>query len=420
MLKDSIYSELPESKDSIADNYVYIGSSYYADTTDLKKLLAFVAAGNKAFIISNQPNLITDSLLTAEHRIITIEDVYESIDTYLDTDSLNTDSMETIVDIEEDDYYDEDFETDEEYLTEEYIIDEYAGEPAPATLFYYLEDTLINIHHGKNEADAYKLSKYFRHKRRPYSWTYFSDSVRTKANDSLEILANFNRDYINYIKFKYGNGEFYIHTTPLIFTNYNMLNDTAMNYCRESLSHLGEGVIYWDEENRKYNYQSPAAENPSDPNKPLEGPLEFILSESGLRKAWYVLLGGTLLYLFFGSKRKQRVVQNMDNMENTSIEYAEVLSQMFMNQKDHKKLVSMKMDMFKSFVRDRYGIRLPLTMNEENDELYNSISHKSNVDKNIVEDIFEHYKILGSIAEVETAEMLQFHNKLNKFYHNSK
>jgi len=421
LMNDSIHSELPESNDSIVDNYIYIGSTYYADSTDLKRLLDFVAAGNKAFVISNQSNLITDSLLTATHRVMIIEDIYDNmkedlpaevldeIDEYEgETDANSVDETQTI-----EEEYDRDFSYEEEYTT-------YTSKPEELPLFYYLEDTLINIHTGKSEVGAFKLSRYYKFKRSPYSWSYFSDSIRTKQEEPINVLSHFNGDYINYIRFKHGAGEIYIHTTPLVFTNFNMLNDTAMNYCRNSLQYMGDGKVYWDEENRIYNYKSPAASEPWDPNKPQEGPLEFILSEPGLSKAWYVLLAGTIIYLFFGSKRKQRVIQNMDNMENTSIEYAEVLSQMFMNQKDHKKLVTMKMDMFKGFLRDRYGIKLPLTMNEEDDEFYKGIALKSNVEKNIISDIFEQYKILGSIVEVETAEMLQFHNKLNRFYNTSK
>lgn len=194
-----------------------------------------------------------------------------------------------------------------------------------------------------------------------------------------------------------------------------------MNYCRDALSYLGNGNIYWDEENRTYDYK--AANHPSQantPSKPSEGPLEFILSEPALKTAWYLILSATILYLMFGAKRKQRIVEPMENMENTSIEYAEVISQMFMKQKDHKKLVSMKMDLFKSFLRDRFRIKLPQKRSDESDVLFNEIATKSNIPANYVRDIFENYHYLDTIVEVETAEMLSFHHKLEHFYNNCK
>jgi hypothetical protein len=201
-----------------------------------------------------------------------------------------------------------------------------------------------------------------------------------------------------------------------------MLNDTAMNYCRESLSFIGDGVVYWDEDNRLFKYNaSPHSESSDDDlSKPQEGPLEFILSEPSFRAAWYLLLLAGILYLMFGAKRKQRIIKATENMENTSIEYAEVISQMFMKQRDHKKLVLMKMDLFRAFLRDRFNIKLPLHMMDEDAKLYRDISQKSNVKFEIVQDIFERHKYLASIVSVETGEMLQFHNQLESFYESCK
>lgn len=422
MLKDSVNGELPVSDDSYADNYIYIGTEYYADTADLKRLLDFVAAGNKAFIISNQSNLLLDSLLTAEMRLPTVmEDpieYHEDSTEYPLEYGEPEDSAEYVGESEYDDEEEVDYTEEYTTYTEDYY--DYTTED-DIPLMQYLEDTMVLIHQGRNTSNAYRLSKYFDFKRVPYYWSYLNDSIRTKEDSVVKIIGNFNEEYINYISFKHGKGEFYIHTTPLIFTNYYMLNDTAMNYCRNSLQYMGNGTVYWDEENRVFDFKSPTASDQNyDPNKPQEGPLEFILSEPSFRKAWYLMLAATLLYLFFGSRRKQRVLQTMDNMENTSIEYTEVISQMFMNQKDHKKLVTMKMEMFKTFLRDRYGLRLPPTMREEDDTLYLQISTKTGTTTQVIKDIFEDYKILGSIVEVETNEMLTFHNKLNRFYNTCK
>src|SRR5690606_9146250 len=109
----------------------------------------------------------------------------------------------------------------------------------------------------------------------------------------------------------------------------------------------------------------------------------------GLRMAWYLILSGTILYLMFGAKRKQRIVEPIENMENTSIEYAEVISQMFMKQRDHKKLITMKMELFKSFLRDRFKVKLPMQIQEEDDNLFAEIGYKSDVKTEHIKSIFE-------------------------------
>jgi len=247
-------------------------------------------------------------------------------------------------------------------------------------------------------------------------WPYFRDSLRTWRGDRIETLGYFDEEYNNYIRLDYGKGSIYFHSTPIVFTNYYMRNDTAMNYCRHAFQSLGTGEFYWDEENRKYDYKAMQKNGDTTPSKPGEGPLEFILSEPSLRAAWYLMILAVLLYLIFGARRKQRIIAVTKNMENTSIEYAEVISQMFMKQKDHKKLVMMKMELFKSFIRERFNLRLPTHMKDEDESLYKEISQKSSVPLDLVSAIFEDHKVLSSIVEVDTADMLGFHKKIEQFY----
>jgi hypothetical protein len=244
-------------------------------------------------------------------------------------------------------------------------------------------------------------------------WSYFKDKLITSDNQYVEELGHFNREYLNYIRVPYKSGNFFIHSTPLAFSNYQLKNDTAMNYVRECLAYMGNGKTYFDEKDTHYD---PYVWEDDSMLPPEKGPLVFILSEPSLRAAWYVLLGATVLYLMFGLKRKQRVIPVNENMDNTSIEYAEVVSQMFMKQSDHKKLVLLKMEVFRAFLRERFALRLPLKQSEEDDKFYKHVAEKSFVPFDLVKSIFEEYKYLSAIANVETTVMLAFYQKLEQFY----
>src|SRR5690606_32124274 len=101
----------------------------------------------------------------------------------------------------------------------------------------------------------------------------------------------------------------------------------------------------------------------------------------------------------------------MENMENTSIEYAEVISQMFMKQKDHKKLAQMKMELFKSFLKERFRIKLSPSSTEITASSIEEISQKSNIPIEKVKDIFDQFEILNISSEVRTEQLLTFHKK---------
>lgn len=384
-ITDSTYKDLPINNSKRVDSYIYIGSKFYADSSDVEQIKKFVEAGNKAFIITPNPNrMIADSLLLAQRD-------NEGKDEY--------------------NYEDEDGELYGEILSP---IAEQAYIQPRIIKSYTDTSSVLGLKEFNNGNPYLSIGLRFRDKKRVSEWYYFPASLKTRDGKDVITLGTIEGSYPNYIRFAYGKGYFYLHTTPLAFTNYYMINDTTMNYCRDALSYLGDGNIYWDEENRSYHPSAVPSNAPL--SKPGEGPLEFILSEQGLRQAWYLLLVGTILYLMFGAKRKQRIIPVMENMENTSIEYAEVISQMFMKQKDHKKLAQMKMELFKSFLKERFRIKLSPSSTEITASSIEEISQKSNIPIEKVKDIFDQFEILNISSEVRTEQLLTFHKKLEQFY----
>jgi hypothetical protein len=376
LIKDSTHKELPIDPTDKKDTYVFIGQTLYADSADVDKLLSFVESGNNAFVISNQPaSLLFDTLLRAP---IAGDDEY-------------------LYDLEEEIYEYESYAKKRVYYVQD------------SSILLYLNDPQLIL-------STYELSKKYNFETTYNSWAYFKDGLTGMDGKPADVIGEFDEGYVNYIRLRYGKGEFYFHCTPLVFTNYYMLNDTAMRHSRDALTYFGDGNVYWDEDNRDYDSGGVSNNKNEQPDKPSEGPLEFILAEPSLRSAWYLLIVVVLLYLFFGAKRKQRIIANQEKMENTSIEYAQVLSQMFMKQQDHRKLVLMKMELFKAHVRDRYGIRLPMKKEEENMALYQEISSKSGIEKDHVRIIFENHNVHLSLNAVNTEEMLAFHQMLEHYY----
>ncbi|MFM9985237.1 MAG: hypothetical protein ACKVOK_08405 [Flavobacteriales bacterium] len=395
MLQDTTYKELPADPTQEVDNYIYIGQEYFANLEDTRQIFDFVESGNNAYIFCSRPsNYVADSILKLPGEEIDPFEIYQQM-------------------IEEEGYYDE----DNMVPTPE--------NPEVVKKFYGITDSTINLKlkdslgHAIPEPAIVRMQDFEVY--RSY-WKFYNDNLITQEGNKVDYLGYFDEEYPNFVRCQYGKGHFYFHSTPLVFTNYYMLNDTSMNYCRSVLSSMGYGKVFWDEDNREFDIvNNPQAEDEeNDPTKPQEGPMEFILSEPSLRWAWYILLTGSILYLVFGARRKQKIIPLADNMENTSMEYTEVISQMFMNQSDHKKLVSMKMDLFRAFLRDRFNIKLPLRFQDEDDKLYMHISQKCKVPEDLVISIFEQNKYLSSVVVVETPEMLKFHQKLERFYETCK
>lgn len=407
LLKDTTFKELPSDPTSEVDNYIYIGDEYYANREDTRQILEFVKAGNNAYIFTPKPsNYVTDSILKLNRPADDPFEIYQQL-----LEESQGSSQDEAVIVDEEQYYENEIPSPENPE----IVRKYYG-LADSSIVLSLNDS-IAIQKARPEIVRMHDFEGFKS-----YWRFFNDNLKSIEGNDVEYLGHFDGEYPNFVSCQYGKGRFYFHTTPLVFTNFYMMNDTSMNYCRRVMNGMGYGKVFWDEDNRIYDFVNnpQAEEEPEDPTKPEEGPMEFILSEPNLRWVWYLLIAGGILFLVFGVRRRQRVIPLAENMENTSIEYTEVISQMFMKQSDHKKLVEMKMELFRSFLRDRFNIKLPGRIQDEDEKLYKYISQKCNVPEELVVSIFEENKYLSSVFVVKTPEMLKFHQKLERFYETCK
>ncbi len=399
---DSLHKALPNDPTGKVDNYIFIGSFLYADTLDTQRLLDFVKKGNRAFIFTEDPlNMVFDSLILPGYD----EFEWKFVASGPDSEEENFD-QDSYVEIEE----------TEDISSEQSLAKEYSKRTSnfSDSIAYY---SLVQ----EPKEKTYPIKYFEEFETRLFTWHYFNPNIKARSGEQITIKGRHGEYYPNYVECKVGSGKIIFHSAPLIFTNYHMLGDQPMNYARTVLSDLGDGTVFWDEENRTYHYIDKNQGLPSqNESPPEEGPLEFILSEPALKAAWYVMLVSVILYLIFGARRKQRIIQTTTKMSNTSIEYTETISQMFMKEKYHGKLIILKMDLFLSFLRERYNLKISRSDTFQNDKLIAEISTRSNIPEQNVKKIFEQYANLISLFEVETTDMLSFHNKLEYFYSNCK
>ncbi|MDZ4822399.1 MAG: DUF4350 domain-containing protein [Flavobacteriales bacterium] len=375
---DTSYVDTSPEEIPVHSNYIFIGQRQYLDSTENSFLLDFVRRGNNAFIFSSSPSgKLLDSLIAPRD-----EYQYHA------------------------DYYDENYSSEFKPMG-----------TAP--------DTLVKLSFTRNEmykGNNLDMQFYSFWKPQSYDWRYFKDSLYSREGvffESLGEITSQHGSHLNYMRLPYGNGNFFLCSTPVAFTNYHLLKEENMEYARQALAFLSDGKIYWDEHNHTPDPPSYMAQQ-DDPtpydDDPQKGPLGYVLSQPALKYAWFLLLIGAGFYLFFGGRRKQRSIPVNESRDNTSIEYAEVISQLFMKESDHKKLVLLKMDLFRAFLRERFALRLPLRMDQEDDAFYKNVSEKSSVPLELVRDIFEQHKYLSSIVAVNTELMLLFYNKIEQFY----
>lgn len=248
--------------------------------------------------------------------------------------------------------------------------------------------------HPTINEDLYPYSYYRNNFPSSKTWHYIPEEVFCDNDDRVYPIArlgNYRTDdkiYANFVKVDVGEGSFYFHTNPIMFTNFFMTDkDTVgVEYAQHVFAHVSNNKLYWDEKSRLSPKQEKANRRIR-PTGPVKSPLEYIFSQRSLRASWYLFLALSLIYVFFRAKRRQRRIPILEKNRNTSLEFVETIGTLYFQQQDHKGILKKQMHLFLGHIRQRYH----LVTRDLDDKLIDRIVVRSRVDRVIVQDIFNEY-----------------------------
>ncbi|MCP2039188.1 DUF4350 domain-containing protein [Chryseobacterium sp. HSC-36S06] len=142
----------------------------------------------------------------------------------------------------------------------------------------------------------------------------------------------------NFIKINYGDGNIYLHAEPLVLTNYYLLIPGNEKYVQNVFSYLPSRETIWFSEKNETSTES-------------SSPMRFILSKPALRYAWWLLLGGLVLFVIFNAKRKQRIVPVIEPLKNKSVEFVKSIGNLYLQEGDFHDMMAKKAQFFLNKVR---------------------------------------------------------------------
>ncbi|WP_343562578.1 DUF4350 domain-containing protein [Sphingobacterium sp.] len=168
--------------------------------------------------------------------------------------------------------------------------------------------------------------------------------VFSKLPKNTTILGGITyQDYLlpNFVEVQIGKGKLYLHLTPDLFGNYYLLNSASQYaYAAKSLSYINDKPIAW------YDFKANRDQ--------YSTPLRVLLTNTGLRQAWYILLCGLILLLVFKSKREQRAVEIVKPEPNLSKEFCETIATLYYENGSPGNMVGKKIDYFLHDIRNRF------------------------------------------------------------------
>ena len=169
---------------------------------------------------------------------------------------------------------------------------------------------------------------------------FSSEQGFSYLKEEHQILGSleYGKGNANFIKINHGRGHLYLHTEPLILTNYYLLKNGNEKYVQDVFSYLPNQETIWF---------SSATES----TEKSQSPLRFILSKPALKYAWWLFLVGMLLFVIFNAKRKQRIVPIREPLSNKSVEFVRSIGNLYMQEGDFHDMMAKKAQYFLHHVR---------------------------------------------------------------------
>lgn len=212
----------------------------------------------------------------------------------------------------------------------------------------------------------------------------------------------------NSIVYFYGNGKIYLHCDPRAFSNYFLLKNNNYKYMQQSLAFTAEVPqhVYWDDYYNKLRRRREGDGNFST--------FSEIMKHPPLKYAFWTGLVLLLLYVLFGGKRIQRIIDQRKPNENTTVTFTETIGRLYLLKKDNRNISDKMITYFNEFIRNKYF----LNTNVVNDDFIISLSRKSGVPKDKVESLYRSIADVQASEQVDDYRLLSLNEQIQHFHKN--
>lgn len=232
------------------------------------------------------------------------------------------------------------------------------------------------------------------------NYKYRKDNAHNYFNsfDTLKttIIGKNDSDKPVTLRIAIGNGALIVNSTPLAFTNINLLNGENHAFASQSLSYLGNQKLIWTE---YYHLGRMEASTP----------LRFVLSQDSLSSAYYITIFSLLLFILFESKRKQRVIPIIPPVQNTTLEFVATIGNLYYQQGDHKNIADKKIVFLMDTLRSKYHFD-PLAETD-----VSVIARKTGNDEDITAALFALIKKIQEKDQITVDELISLNEQIENF-----
>jgi hypothetical protein len=244
-----------------------------------------------------------------------------------------------------------------------------------------------------------------------YGYFYYPfQNYFTNIDSSNTRVLGFNADKEpNLIVYFKGKGKLYLQCEPRAYSNYFLLKGENYQYLKSTLAYTDNMPqhVYWDD----YYYKLRSRKNSDNDFSSLTE----IMKNPPLKAAFFLSLILLALYILFGGKRLQRIIQPLKANENTTVTFTETIGRLYLQKKDNKNITDKMITYFNEYIRNTYF----LNSTQVNNDFIVMLSRKSGVDKDKVDTLYRTILATQSSDVVNDYQLLSLQQQIQNFYKSS-
>jgi len=218
--------------------------------------------------------------------------------------------------------------------------------------------------------------------------------------DKAVVLGKNQYDHCTYLKFPMGKGALYLNANPVMFTNYSLLKDMGASYSSVALSYLkNDGNILWDEYYTKGRVGGESA-------------MRVFLSNYKLKWAFYISFFSLIVFVLYEMKRRQRIIPVVTPLTNSTVEFVNVVGQVYYEQRNNSNIAEKKVSYFLEHIRSTYGVRT----NVFDNDFITLLSQKSGAKPELIKQLTEQIINVHITSRLSDGELINLNHNIEQFY----
>ncbi|GHT07547.1 hypothetical protein FACS189426_01130 [Bacteroidia bacterium] len=219
--------------------------------------------------------------------------------------------------------------------------------------------------------------------------------------DSTFIISENEQHKIISLRYQIGKGNLILVSNPRTFTNYGMLNDSINTYIQHHLAYLKNRPLVRTE------YYEAGSQGEKDRSE-----FRVILNERSLKWAFYILLTGIFVLMFFTAKRKQKSIPILKPPANKILDFVRSIAGLYIQKNNNADIILKKQIYWSEALKQKYGID---SINETQDyDFYLRVASKTGQPVDEIRRLWISLRAIDEDTFVSDEEMMKLITKMNK------